>query len=84
MAKDRFKTRASYDSTFKYGQYEYNKPSKREVTSEQVAVMKEIYLSDRINNWEKGFIKDCLTYRSLSPKQKSIINGIYKRYVNLS
>jgi len=77
MAKDRFKTRASYDTNFKYGGLEYTPSTKRTVTSKQVSIMKQLYYSSKLNNWEKNFVKNCMKLDSLSDKQKTLLNKLY-------
>jgi len=78
MAKDRFKTRASYDSSFKYSGLEYNRSQTKVITGAQVEAMKQMYQSDRLNSWEKNFVSNCMKYDSLSQKQKNLLNKLYK------
>jgi len=77
MAKDRFKTRSSYDSEFKYGLQEQSYKSKRTTTGTQTDLMKSMIKSDKLNVWEKGFVKNCLRYNNLTDKQKLHLNKIY-------
>jgi len=80
MAKDRFKTRGSYDNEFKYGLQEQSYKSKRTTTGTQTDLMKSMLKSDRLSVWEKGFIKNCLRYNTLSDKQKLHLNKIYLKF----
>ncbi len=78
MAKDRFKTRASYDTNFKYSGLEYNPTKTKVITGTQVDTMRQMYQSDKLNSWEKKFVKNCMKYDSLSQKQKDLLNKLYK------
>lgn len=77
MAKDRFNTRASYDNTFKYSGLEYNRSQTKVITGTQVDAMRRMYQSDKLNSWEKNFVKNCMKYDSLSQKQKDLLNKLY-------
>tara|TARA_R110002153_G_scaffold264543_1_gene426501 strand:+ start:1382 stop:1645 length:264 start_codon:yes stop_codon:yes gene_type:complete len=78
MGKDRFNTRASYDSTFKYGEYLAPMTStKRQVSSKQIEIIKEMRKSKKLNNWEKQFLKDVSLLPSFSTKVKDKLNLIY-------
>lgn len=82
MAKDRFKTRASYDTTFKYG--EYITPihsTKRTITEKQIKILGELYKKPNISDWDKDFIKSVLKFNTLSKKQRDILNTIYIKYI---
>ena len=58
MAKDRFITRASWDTDFKYGIVEVKGVGKkRNVTEEQVRLMKDLYSISTLTTWERDFIK---------------------------
>jgi len=78
MAKDRFNTRASYDSGFKYSGLEYNRSETKVITGTQVDTMRQMYQSDKLNSWEKDFVRNCMKYDSLSQKQKNLLNKLYK------
>ena len=83
MAKDRFKTRASYDTDFKYGIEEIKgEGKKRTVTEKQVQFLKSLYKIQTLNNWEKDFIKSILRFDVLTPKQIEIIKKIHIKYKN--
>ena len=77
MAKDRFKTRDSYDPTYKFNTYEKTVSTERSITSKQVTLMKEMYKRETISNWDRQFIKGCLKSNNLSDRQKKILRGIY-------
>lgn len=77
MAKDRFKTRSSYDSRFKYGVQLKSNKSERKITYTQTELLKKMYQSEKLNVWEKGFIKNCLRYDTLSEKQKLVLNNLF-------
>ena len=75
--KDRFKNRYSYDTKLKYGEYEPSQKSERLITSTQTEIMKKMYQSDKLNVWEKGFVKNCLRFNTLSEKQKLTLNKLF-------
>ena len=79
MPKDRFKTRASYDAEFKFGVTEFNYKSNITVTEKQISIMKQMYRSDVITDWERAFLKSVSLRRHLSDKQKKTLNKIYKK-----
>jgi len=79
MPKDRFKTRASYDAEFKFGVTEFNYKSNITLTEKQVSIMKQMYRSDVITDWERAFLKSVSSRRHLSDKQKKTLNKIYKK-----
>ena len=76
MPRDRFKTRASYDNTYKFGVYEKPVSKERNITSEQVTLMKRMYKGETVSNWEKQFISTCVKRNTLSDKQKQLLNKI--------
>lgn len=84
MAKDRFNNRRiNYDYGYRFGDYEPSNKSERTITNTQTELMKKMYNSDRLTTWEKGFIKNCLRYDTLSEKQKLVLNNLFlklKRY----
>lgn len=75
--KDRFNNRYSYDTKLKYGEYEPPNKSERKITYTQTELLKKMYKSDKLNVWEKGFIKNCLRYDTLSEKQKLVLNRLF-------
>ena len=77
MAKDRFNNRNTYDYEHKFGIYEPNQKSDRKITYTQTELLKQMYKSERLNVWEKGFIKNCLRYDKLSEKQKLVLNRLF-------
>jgi len=77
MAKDRFKTRASWDKEFKYGITPYSFKDRRTVTSQQTNFMRDLYYSDKLNSWEKNFVKSLLGFKHLTKKQKETLKKIY-------
>jgi hypothetical protein len=80
MSKDRFKTRASYDTNFKYGVQEIKgEGKKRNINEKQVEFLKKLYKSKLLSSWEKNFIKSILTFDNLSDKQITIIKKIYNK-----
>jgi len=82
MAKDRFNTRGSYDPNFKFNAYVPTVKSERTITSDQVELLKKMYTSDKINVWEKNFIKSVIKFNTLSQGQKDKLNTIYKKIKN--
>ena len=78
MPKDRFHTRASYDSNFKYGVSELSNQSFRTITFKQTEFLKKLYGNKYLSPWEKNFIKDILSKNSLSEKQINIIKNIHR------
>ena len=82
MPKDRFKTRASYDTTFKYGITEVKGVGKnRTVTEAQIKLMKDLYNLNNLTQWERDFIKSLMRFDNLSQKQLHTLKNIYiKRY----
>jgi len=79
MAKDRFKTRRSWDSKFKYGSL-YEKPlPKRTITEQQTNIMNDMLQSGKLSEWEFDFVRNCKKFYTLSQKQKDILNKIYKK-----
>ena len=79
MPRDRFKTRASYDADFKFGVTEFNFKSDITVTEKQVSIMKKMYRSNLITDWERDFLKSVSSQRHLSDKQKMTLNRIYQK-----
>jgi hypothetical protein len=77
MAKDRFNNKNSYDYEHRYGVYEPSLKSKRSTTYTQTKLLKEMYRSEKLNVWEKGFVKRCLTFYILSDKQKTVLNQLF-------
>jgi len=77
MAKDRFNNRNTYDYEHKFGIYEPNQKSDRKITYTQTELLKQMYKSERLNVWEKGFIKNCLRYDILSEKQRLVLNRLF-------
>ena len=45
-------------------------------------LMKQMLKGDNLNTWEKQFIHSCLQFKSLSQKQKDVLNKIYKKFKN--
>ena len=83
MSKDRFSNRRiNYDYSYRFGDYEPSNKSERTITSTQTELMKKMYKSDKLNVWEKGFIKNCLRYDNLSDKQKLALNKIFLKLKN--
>lgn len=80
MAKDRFNTRNSYDPKFKFNEYVKPVKTERMVSSKQIEIMKQMYISPRLSVWEKGFIKNCLRYNTLSDKQKFTLNSLFHKF----
>jgi len=76
MAKDRFKTRASYDNSFKYGISDSNIKPVRTITCEQVDFIKLLYKNPKLSNWEKSFLKSVVKQNSISDKQVEVIKRI--------
>ena len=79
MAKNRFNTRASWDTNFKYsGQLMPKAPKvsnlhKEKMTAKTRSNISNFYQNvvDRMNDWEAGFIKSIIEKGFiLSPKQK--------------
>ena len=81
MAKDRFKTRASWDPSFKYtGQTLTISPPKRELLSgEQRHIISEMLQNKKyLNDWETKFLRDILIKNfKLSIKQKNKVRDIF-------
>jgi len=77
MAKDRFNNRNTYDYEHKFGIYEPNQKSDRKITYTQTELLKQMYKSERLNVWEKKFIKNCLRYDILSEKQRLVLNRLF-------
>ena len=87
MAKDRFNTRASYDSSFKYsGQLmplppkPTNTPPKKKMSDNVLHNITSFYKSsvDLMNDWEAGFVKSIIDKGfDLSPKQKNTFKDIF-------
>ena len=77
MPKDRFKRRIDYDKEFKYGIQEDSVKTDRSVTYKQVELIKRMYKSEKLNQWEKQFLKSCLKQHNYSDKQKLILNNIF-------
>lgn len=78
MAKNRFNTRASYDTDFKYGITEVKGVGKnRSITEEQVRFMKDLYKLSNLTQWEKDFIKSLIKFDNLSQKQLDTLKNIY-------
>jgi len=77
MAKDRFNNRNTYDYEHKFGIYEPNQKSDRKITYTQTELLKQMYKSERLNVWEKGFIKNCIRYNILSEKQRLVLNRLF-------
>lgn len=75
--KDRFKNRYSYDNKLKYGEYIPSVKSERKLSYTQTELLKQMYKSERLNVWEKGFIKNCLMFDTLSEKQRLILNSLF-------
>lgn len=83
MAKDRFSNRKiNYDYSYRFGNYEPSAKSIRDTSYTQTELIKKMYTSDKINSWEKNFIKNCLRYPTLSQKQKDTLNTIYTKTKN--
>jgi len=80
MAKDRFNNRSTYDYQHRFGIYEPYEKSDRNITYTQTKIMKEMYKSEKLNVWEKGFIKNCLRYDTLSLNQKSVLNKLFLKF----
>ena len=82
MPKDRYKTRASWDTTFKYG--EYSPPlhfTKRTITFKQIELIKKMIKCNNINLWEKNFLIGVSKKANLSPKEKNKLNLIYLKNI---
>ena len=87
MAKDRFNTRASWDSSFKYsGQMMplspklTNTPPKKRMTDNVLNKITSFYKNsiDVMNDWEAGFVKSIIDKGfELSPKQKETFKNIW-------
>ena len=77
--KDRFNNRYSYDNKLKYGEYEPSIKSQRTINHSQTELLKKMYKSERLNKWEKGFIKNCLKYDTFSDKQRLVLNDIFSK-----
>lgn len=78
MAKNRFNTRASYDTDFKYGISEIKgEGKKRTITEKQVKFMKNLYELHNLTDWERNFIKSLLTFDTLSEKQLETLKSIF-------
>jgi len=77
MAKDRFKRRIDYDKEFKYGVHINPVKTDRSVTHKQVELIKKMCKSEKLNQWEKLFLKSCLKQHNYSDKQKLILNNIF-------
>jgi len=91
MPKDRFNTRASWDTSFKYSGQLMPKVSKSSPESKYKS-KKEIELLEAVgtmfykgmNDWEKGFINNLRQSPwMLSPKQKAKVKDIAKKYKHL-
>lgn len=87
MAKDRFKTRASWDTNFKYsGQVmsNYSAPKKEPLSTHQQRVLTEMIRNkEYINDWEVKFLRDILTRNfKLSERQKSKVRDIFVKIEN--
>lgn len=80
MPKDRFKTRASYDTKFKYGVSERNQGKNRSITEEQIRFMKDLYSLSNLTQWERDFIKSLMRFDNLSQKQLDTLKNIYIKY----
>jgi len=88
MAKNRFNTRASYDSSFKYsGQLMPSESkssilTKKKMASNVLAKISSFYKSsvDVMNDWEAGFVKSIIDKGfDLSPKQKNTFMDIFDK-----
>ena len=84
MAKNRFNTRASWDTNFRYsGQLGPSSPSSNIRTprvSKIVNIAKKDYFH-KMNDWEKGFISNLdSTNFTLSDKQLNKVKDIIKKY----
>jgi len=77
MARDRYNNRSSYDSTFKYGSSDSNKGTFRTVTSKQSDLIKKMYMSNKISDWDRDFLKSISASHNFSDKQKKMLNKIY-------
>lgn len=77
MPKDRFNTRASYDTNFKYGITESTQGKNRSITEEQIKFMKDLYNLTNLTQWERDFIKSLLRFDNLSQKQLDTLKNIY-------
>lgn len=83
MAKNRFNTRASWDSSFKYsGQImpKYSAPKKQPMTPHQLNKLSEFKakFNNKMNDWERNFIKSIIVNGvKASPKQKEILKKIF-------
>ena len=97
MPKDRFNTRASWDTSFKYSGQLMPKdsrftPKSKSSPESKYKSKKEIELLDAVdtmfykgmNDWEKGFINNLRQSPwMLSPKQKAKVKDIAKKYKHL-
>ena len=77
MAKNRFNTRASWDTEFKYGISESSQGKNRSITEEQIRFMKDLYSLSNLTQWERDFIKSLLRFDNLSQKQLDTLKNIY-------
>jgi hypothetical protein len=83
MAKNRFNTRASWDTNFKYsGQLSPSSlsPKKQPLSSDQLNRLSEFkaQFNDKMNDWERDFIKNIIVNGvKTSPKQKEILKKIF-------
>lgn len=86
MAKDRFNTRASWDSSFKYsGQMMPKAPKvsipKKEMMSASTLSKLTAFYKDsnsRMNDWERDFVNTIINKGfEISPKQKKILKKIF-------
>ena len=89
MAKDRFNTRASWDSSFKYSgqlmpkESNVSNPPKEKMSSKTRSNISRFYQSsvDKMNDWEAGFVKSIVDKGFvLSPKQKETFKKIYLKH----
>lgn len=92
MAKNRFNTRASWDTSFKYSGQLMPKESKSSPSTDKYKSKREIELLDAVdtmfykgmNDWEKGFISNLKQSPwKLSDKQKAKVKDIAQKYRHL-
>lgn len=86
MAKDRFKTRRSYDNNFKQsgqlGSQNY-KPKKQKLSEKHLNALLVIQgnFKDKMNDWEAGFMKSIIKVGfRLTIKQQEILKKIKEKY----